>query len=140
MLIERENKLRGAQSRAALPRFVRELRQHEVGRQYHTSTERTKAEQKIEDAGRFTALVESSGADLRALHELGMKTHGIDPRWAKALHERATKSVAELVRLIDQDADEGLPPIGDAVVEASVSRMRIARSKAAITAGIMDND
>lgn len=79
----------------------------------------------------FIPLVKKAGADLRMFRDLGRQTHGIDPRWAKTLNERCQKHVAELVRILDQDTDDTLPPIGDAIVVDAVNRVLNARAQAA---------
>ena len=80
---------------------------------------------------RFAADVTAAGRDLRLLHELGMKTSGIDPRWAKTLHERATRAIRDIVRALDHDGAATLPPIVDRAVLAAVERHLCARAAAA---------
>ena len=84
-----------------------------------------------EDLDRFAADVRDAGRDLRISHELGMKTHGIDPRWAKTSIERATRAVRDIVRALDQDGAATLPPIVDRAVLAAVERHLCARAAAA---------
>ncbi|MGC1407415.1 MAG: hypothetical protein WA864_00555 [Acetobacteraceae bacterium] len=80
---------------------------------------------------RFAADVKDAGRDLRILHELGMKTHGIDPRFARDVHLRMTRAVRDIVRALDQDGAAILPPIVDRAVLAAVERHLCARAAAA---------
>ena len=80
---------------------------------------------------RFAADVKDAGRDLRILHELGMKTHGIDPRFARDVHLRTTRAVRDIVRALDQDGAAILPPIVDRAVLAAVERHLCARAAAA---------
>ena len=123
MLVNNEFRTKPPAVPRRMPLWQQQL--HNVERERVKTAERamSREQKQAEALARFTPLVKAAGADLRALVQLGRQTHGIDVRWGKTLHERCQKAVVELVRLIDQDTDDLLPPIGDSVVRGAVERL-----------------
>jgi hypothetical protein len=109
----------------------RELHTYERNRAdaQERATEATKRRE--ETRARWTALLASASADFEHVRELGKKTHGVDPRWARQLSERLQGRIAAIVRMLDEDklgllqVDEMSRPVRQAVERVLAQRQRI---------------
>ena len=118
---------------AAVPKrgptpWQRELRQLESNRAKAVERALAAEQRKAEALAKFAALTKEAGRDLRAMKDLATAAR-IDARWAKQLADRAHRACVELVRLIDQDVDDFLPPLADAIVKQAIERMLAERAR-----------
>ena len=99
----------------------------------------SEATKRREDArARWTSLLAAAAADMELVRELGTKTHGISPTWARDLSARLQGRIASIIRLLDEDTD-GILQIEEMSVPVRQAVERVLAQRARIQVELLDD-